>query len=218
MQKQLLKILIITEASRSIVFKAADLLNKADKGDIVSQKIFRIITPLIKFRACRDVRKVAGDAMEIRGGLGYIEDWLDPKILRDSHLGSIWEGTSNIISLDTIRALKKDNNLQIFKNFLIDSVKINSEKKHEKHLLSVIDDVFYFVENEVKEDFTSSSRQITTSLYYLSSAIFLIEEGNYCEDLAYRSKISELIIKYKIDKNSPITRDDIDYDLINNLI
>ena len=85
-------------------------------------------------------------------------------------------------------------------------------------LLSVIDDVFYFVENEVKEDFTSSSRQITTSLYYLSSAIFLIEEGNYCEDLAYRSKISELIIKYKIDKNSPITRHDIDYDLINNLI
>ena len=218
MQKQLLKILIITEASRSIVFKAADLLNKADKGDIVSRKIFRIITPLIKFRACRDVRKVAGDAMEIRGGLGYIEDWLDPKILRDSHLGSIWEGTSNIISLDTIRALKKDNNLQIFKNFLIDSVKINSEKKHEKHLLSVINDVFDFVENEVKEDFTSSSRQITSSLYYLSSAIFLIQEGNYCEDLAYRSKISELIIKYKIDKNSPITRDDIDYDLLNNFI
>ena len=218
MQKQLLKILIITEASRSIVFKAADLLNKADKGDIVSQKIFRIMTPLIKFRACRDVRKVAGDAMEIRGGLGYIEDWLDPKILRDSHLGSIWEGTSNIISLDTIRALKKDNNLHIFKNFLKDSVKINSEKTHEKHLLSVIDDVFYFVENEVKEDFTSSSRQITSSLYYLSSAIFLIQEGNYCEDLAYRSKISELIIKYKIDKNSPITRDDIDYDLLDNLI
>jgi len=97
-------------------------------------------------------------------------------------------------------------------------LKNNSEKKHKKHLLSIIDDVFNFVENEVKEDFTSSSRQITTSLYYLSSAIFLIEEGNYCEDLAYRSKISELIIKYKIDKNSPITRDDIDYDLINNFI
>ena len=153
--------------------------------------------------------------MEIRGGLGYIEDWLDPKILRDSHLGSIWEGTSNIISLDTIRALKKDNNLQIFKNFLIHSVKINSKNKH---LLSVIDDVFYFVENELKEDFTSSSRQITSSLYYLSSAIFLIQEGNYCEDLAYRSKISELIIKYKIDNNSPISRDDIDYELLDNLI
>ena len=83
--------------------------------------------------------------MEIRGGLGYIEDWLDPKILRDSHLGSIWEGTSNIISLDTIRALKKDNNIHVFKNFLIDSAKINSIKKHEKYLLSLIEKVFNFI-------------------------------------------------------------------------
>ena len=138
--------------------------------------------------------------------------------MRDSHLGSIWEGTSNIISLDTIRALKKDNNIHVFKNFLIDSAKINSIKKHEKYLLSLIEKVFNFIENEIKDDFTSSSRQITSSLYYLSSAIFLIEEGNYCQDLAYRSKISELILKYKIDKSSPITRDDIDYDLIKKLI
>ena len=218
MQKQLLKMLVITEASRSIIFKAADLLDKADKGDIVCQKIFRIITPLIKFRACRDVRKVAGDAMEIRGGLGYIEEWLDPKIMRDSHLGSIWEGTSNIISLDTIRALKKDDNIHIFKNFLINSVKVNTKKNHKNYLLTIIEKVFNFIESEIKDDFTSSSRQITSSLYYLSSAIFLIEEGNYCQDLAYRSKISKLILKHKIDKQSHITRDSIDCDLLQKLI
>ena len=133
-------------------------------------------------------------------------------------LGSIWEGTSNIISLDTIRALKKDNNIHIFKNFLIDSVKNNSIKKHEKYLLSAIEKVFNFIESEIKDDFTSSSRQITSSLYYLSSAIFLIKEGNYCEDLSYRFKISELILKYKIDKNNPITRDDIDFGIIKELI
>jgi len=218
MQKQLLKMLVITEASRSIIFKAADLLDKADKGDIVCQKIFRIITPLIKFRACRDVRKVAGDAMEIRGGLGYIEEWLDPKIMRDSHLGSIWEGTSNIISLDTIRALKKDDNIHIFKNFLINSVKVNTKKNHKNYLLTIIEKVFNFIESEIEDDFNSSSRQITSSLYYLSSAIFLIEEGNYCQDLAYRSKISKLILKHKIDKQSPITRDSIDCDLLQKLI
>ena len=121
-RKQLLKILIITEASRTMVFKAAEILEKADKGDTEAQKIFRIITPLIKFRACGDVRKIAGDAMEIRGGSGYIEEWMDPKILRDAHLGSIWEGTSNIISLDTIRALKKADNLHVLKTFLINLV------------------------------------------------------------------------------------------------
>ena len=156
--------------------------------------------------------------MEIRGGLGYIEEWLDPKIMRDSHLGSIWEGTSNIISLDTIRALKKDDNIHIFKNFLINSAKMNCKKNHKNYLLTIIEKVFNFIESEIKDDFTSSSRQITSSLYYLSSAIFLIEEGNYCQDLAYRSEISKLILKHKIDKQSPITRDSIDCDFLQKLI
>ncbi|RAE72792.1 DNA alkylation response protein, partial [Burkholderia multivorans] len=60
----------------------------------------RILTPLIKFRACRDARRVTGDAMEVRGGTGYIEEWSDARLVRDAHLGSIWEGTSNIVALD----------------------------------------------------------------------------------------------------------------------
>ena len=218
MQKQLLKMLIITEASRSMVFKAAELLEKADNGDQISQNIFRMITPLIKFRACRDVRKIAGDAMEIRGGSGYIEEWLDPKILRDSHLGSIWEGTSNIISLDTIRALKKDNNLNTLKSYLIQTVQTTIENENTKTLLSAIENVFNFVTKEIEENFTSSSRKISSSLYYLSASIFLNSEGQYCEILANRKKISELLVKYKINQNSPLERDNLDCDLINQFI
>ena len=218
MQKQLLKMLIITEASRSMVFKASELLEKADNGDSISQNIFRIITPLIKFRACRDVRKIAGDAMEIRGGSGYIEEWLDPKILRDSHLGSIWEGTSNIISLDTIRALKKDNNIETLKDYLIQVVQTTKKNEHTENLLSAIENVFCFVITEIQEDFTSSSRKISSSLYYLCASIFLNSEGQYCKSLANRKKISELLIKYKINQNSPLERDNLDCDLIRQFI
>ena len=218
MQKQLLKMLIITEASRSMVFKAAELLEKADNGDQISQNVFRMITPLIKFRACRDVRKIAGDAMEIRGGSGYIEEWLDPKILRDSHLGSIWEGTSNIISLDTIRALKKDNNIETLKSYLIQAVQLTKENEHKKNLLFTIDSVFNFVTKEIKDDFTSSSRKISSSLYYLCASIFLNSEGQHCKSLANRKKISELLVKYKINQNSPLERDNLDCDLINQFI
>ncbi len=214
-RKQLLKMLIITEASRTMVFKAADILEKADKGDTEAQKIFRIITPLIKFRACRDVRKIAGDAMEIRGGSGYIEEWMDPKILRDAHLGSIWEGTSNIISLDTIRALKKADNLHVLKTFLINLVHERSIKENEKVLLSTIDEVFNFVFQEIKDDYEASSRQITSLLYYLCSAVFLNAESYYCASLYHRKKISELIIKYKINENNPLQRNEIDYKLVN---
>jgi hypothetical protein len=47
--------------------------------------------------------------MEARGGNGYIEDWVNPRLLRDAHLGSIWEGSSNVIALDVLRAIRRDH-------------------------------------------------------------------------------------------------------------
>ena len=64
--------------------------------------LVRILTPVLKFRATRDARKVCGDALEMRGGVGYIEEFAPARLLRDAHLGSIWEGTSNIVALDAI--------------------------------------------------------------------------------------------------------------------
>ena len=99
--------LLPTEAALSVAFFTADCLERADAGDAEAQTLRRILTPLIKLRACRDARKVTGDAMEMRGGNGYIEEWIEPRLLREAHLGSIWEGTSNIIALDVVRAAGK---------------------------------------------------------------------------------------------------------------
>jgi acyl-CoA dehydrogenase len=53
--------------------------------------------------------------MEVRGGCGYIEEWSDARLVRDAHLGSIWEGTSNIVALDVIRAVKRENSLPVLR-------------------------------------------------------------------------------------------------------
>ena len=46
--------------------------------------------------------------MEARGGNGYIEDWVNPRLIRDAQVGLLWEGTSNINALDVIgRAVGK---------------------------------------------------------------------------------------------------------------
>jgi len=58
---------------------------------------------LIKFRACYHACVVSGDAMEVRGGVGYVEAWPDAQVLRDAHRGSIREGTSNIVLRDVLR-------------------------------------------------------------------------------------------------------------------
>jgi acyl-CoA dehydrogenase len=106
-RRQLIKMILPAEAALSVAFFTADCLERADAGDAEAQTLRRLLTPLIKLRACRDARKVAGDAMEMRGGNGYIEDWIEPRLLREAHLGSIWEGTSNIVALDVVRAAAK---------------------------------------------------------------------------------------------------------------
>jgi hypothetical protein len=103
MRRQLDKIRLRSEEALSFSLFTAEILQRGDDGDERAQAMSRLLTPLLKFRACRDARKVTGDAMEIRGGCGYIEDYVAPRLLRDAHLGSIWEGTSNIVALDAIK-------------------------------------------------------------------------------------------------------------------
>src|SRR5208282_6055476 len=80
----------------------------ARAGDAEAERVMRILTAVLKFRACRDNIGVATGAMEVRGGNGYIEDWVNSRLIRDAHIGVLWEGTSNINALDVInRAVAK---------------------------------------------------------------------------------------------------------------
>ncbi|WP_084623479.1 acyl-CoA dehydrogenase family protein, partial [Acidisphaera rubrifaciens] len=108
MRRQLAKMAMRAEQARAMMFATADALRRSDAGEADAYPLLRILTPLIKFRACRDARVVTGDAMEVRGGCGYIEEWPDPRLVRDAHLGSIWEGTSNVVALDVMRAAKRE--------------------------------------------------------------------------------------------------------------
>ena len=112
MRRQLAKMLVSAEQARTMMFLTArGAAPRQCRERRRASKLARIMTPLIKFRACRDARKVTGDAMEVRGGCGYIEEWSDARLLRDAHLGSIWEGTSNIVALDVLRAIARENAL-----------------------------------------------------------------------------------------------------------
>ena len=102
-RRQLMKIMLATEQALSMSFLTADALDRAEAGSQDAAALLRILTPTLKFRATRDARKVCGDALEMRGGIGYIEEFATARLLRDAHLGSIWEGTGNIVALDALK-------------------------------------------------------------------------------------------------------------------
>ena len=43
-----------------------------------------------------------------RGGNGYIEEWVNARVVRDSHLGAIWEGATPVVALDVQRAIVRE--------------------------------------------------------------------------------------------------------------
>ena len=103
LRRQLMKIMLPTEQALSMYAFAADAMGKADKGDADAANLLRILTPVYKFRACRDNIPVASAALEVRGGIGYIEEWVTARLVRDAQIGTIWEGTSNINALDVVQ-------------------------------------------------------------------------------------------------------------------
>lgn len=108
MRRQLMKLMVPAEQALSVFAFDAVMMDAARAGDAAAERVMRMLTALLKFRACRDNLRVATGAMEARGGNGYIEDWVNSRLIRDAHIGVLWEGTSNINALDVVdRAVAK---------------------------------------------------------------------------------------------------------------
>ena len=204
-RRQLLKIMLATEQGLSMSFITADALDRAEGGSQDAAALLRILTPTLKFRATRDARKVCGDAMEMRGGIGYIEEFATARLLRDAHLGSIWEGTSNIVALDALTraigrhgaesALAADLHARID-----DSAGVPQAWRDRLHSLS--DRAIAFArEVAARSDNEADARRATSLLYHVASAVAFAWEGARIHAMrgdARRVLLSRLVVNHRI--------------------
>ena len=68
----------------------------------------RIATAISKYWVCKRAIMAVSEALECLGGAGYVEESILPRLYREMPLNSIWEGSGNVICLDVLRALKKE--------------------------------------------------------------------------------------------------------------
>ena len=96
-----------TEAAFHLAFLVAELNGKSEAGEISESdaQLLRALTPIMKLTTAKQAVMVASEVLESFGGAGYIEDTGLPVLLRDSQVLPIWEGTTNVLALDTFRAL-----------------------------------------------------------------------------------------------------------------
>ena len=209
-QRQLMKITLATEQALSMSFVTADALDRAEAGSQDAAALLRILTPTLKFRATRDARKVCGDAMEMRGGIGYIEEFATARLLRDAHLGSIWEGTGNIVAIDALTravgrhgadaALAADLHAR-----LDDSADVPGAWRDRLHGLT--DRAVGFArEVAARAENEAEARRATSLLYHVASAVALTWEAHRIHQMrgdARRLLLSRLVIDHRLPSGDP---------------
>src|SRR3954468_6761508 len=209
-RRQLLKIMLPTEQALSLSFVTADALDRAEAGSQDAASLLRILTPTLKYRATRDARKVCGDAMEMRGGIGYIEEFVNPRLLRDAHLGSIWEGTSNIVALDALlRAVGRhgaDAALAADLHARLDD-SANVPQAWRDRLRDLIDRAIGFVREVAgRADNEAEARRATSLLYHVASAVALAWEGGRIHEMrgdARRLLLSRMAVDHRVAAGDP---------------
>src|SRR5437762_5674209 len=110
LQRQvLLQLAVQAEASLLMTMRLAALMGRVECGvaDEEARLLFRVCTSLTKLYTARQAVAAASEALEAFGGAGYMEDTGIARLLRDAQVLTIWEGTTNVLSLDLLRVLSK---------------------------------------------------------------------------------------------------------------
>jgi alkylation response protein AidB-like acyl-CoA dehydrogenase len=81
-------------------------------GDPDAAAELRVVAPLAKLATGRLAVNAASEYVECFGGAGYVEDTGIPRLLRDAQVLPIWEGTTNVLALDVLRAVGRDGAAQ----------------------------------------------------------------------------------------------------------
>jgi alkylation response protein AidB-like acyl-CoA dehydrogenase len=101
-----------TQAAFALTAHAFELLGRVEvDDDAAARRELRLVAPLAKLTTGRLAVASASEYVESFGGAGYIEDTGFPRLIRDAQVLPIWEGTTNVLSVDVLRALAHDREL-----------------------------------------------------------------------------------------------------------
>ncbi len=99
------------EGNFHLTFSLAELLGKEELGHASAEEaaMLRMLTPIAKLYTAKSCQAITSEVVEIFGGAGYVEDAGISRYYRDAQVFSIWEGATNVLSLDVLRAIEKEN-------------------------------------------------------------------------------------------------------------
>jgi alkylation response protein AidB-like acyl-CoA dehydrogenase len=219
LRRQLMKLMVPTEQALSMSLHLGTLITRAEAGDESAERLARILTPALKYRTARDNVRVATGAMEIRGGNGYIEDWVNAKLVRDSHLGVLWEGTSNINSLDiTTRAVAKIGAHKDLEEDLLEQIDSTDglPGQYRGQLANTVRAAIALADEVGTSGNQTLARKASSAIYNAATMTLLAREGATLGARggdARRLLLSRMVLEHRMSPQDPLTIGDSAFDV-----
>ncbi len=154
-------------SSSAITFYVSKLLGE-EETSIISESnkvMLRLLTPIAKMYTAKLAVKITSEVIEGIGGAGYVEDTKIPVLFRDAQVFPIWEGATNVLSLDFLRVLKKSNTIEILLKDC--EIKLNYIKSKNQDLAFNLETNYKILKN------------------------FIVKNGNQTEDAFWQSVAKE---------------------------
>ena len=213
LRRQLLDVLLPQAQALSMFAYTANVMDRAQAGEAGAAKQLRIMTPLLKYQTARDNIGVATASMETRGGNGYIEDWVNSRLVRDAQIGVLWEGTSNINALDIItRAVAREE----AHNDLADGMReklADVPGQVRPRYQALMDKAVSFAERVARQPESEHlCRKASSALYHATSAALMAWEGATAEAAGKptnRTALAQLVEDVRLSPQDPFGTDDL---------
>jgi alkylation response protein AidB-like acyl-CoA dehydrogenase len=180
-QKSLREMKIAYQSNTILALFLTQLLGKEDcnVATETEKSLLRLLTPVAKLFTAKQAIQYASEHIEMFGGIGYLEDSGIPSMLRDAQVLSIWEGTTNVLSLDMLRAVEKENGLTAFVEFanqLLGNIKNVDLQEQKNTAQEKLNTLLLFIKNLKSNEATiAASRDIAFYLAELTITLLWLE-------------------------------------------
>lgn len=160
-----------------LVWRTVRAMDAADNGEKREKELLRILIPMSKWFSAEMGVYMARESMELMGGLGYIEDSVMPRILRDLLVLPIWEGSGNVIVLDILRAMKKSNGLEMMMNDIEQIARDNKEYGLGMRIeLQKMESLLDLMKSSERDTIEATAKPIFKRLIHLYQMALMLEE------------------------------------------
>lgn len=175
-------------ASLALTMRCCELMGKVEQGSATSEEadLLRGLTPLTKLTTGRWSIAAVTEAMEAIGGVGYCEDSTIPTLVRNTHVIPIWEGTTNVLALDFLRASVRSDALGAIVTDIKDAIGAATHVSVQEPVASVRDATDE-LERRVQsvdslEDAASQARSVAIGLATTYACARLCLQGSWAAD------------------------------------